>query len=180
MLHAQVKRETHGLVVPVLGSCQSPIRIWLVKYLHLHLHLHYPWYGDVRTVPGAQLEVCFGAVAVRHRPCMAMAPPQIVATTAPTRVRTTYGGPGDISRADKTAAILGPRSTDGNVHRLMQLSAAQHPGGHQNLAQHRTHVAHAGLKSMHHRREMRGRRGSAPDASWRVDGYSAVARAPRS
>ena len=27
------------LVVPVLRSCQSPIRIWLVNYLHLHLHL---------------------------------------------------------------------------------------------------------------------------------------------
>ena len=30
----------HGLVVPVIRSCQSPIRIWLVNYLHLHLHLH--------------------------------------------------------------------------------------------------------------------------------------------
>ena len=27
------------LVVPVLRSCQSPIWIWLVDYLHLHLHL---------------------------------------------------------------------------------------------------------------------------------------------
>ena len=27
------------LVVPVLRSCQSPIWIWLVNYLHLHLHL---------------------------------------------------------------------------------------------------------------------------------------------
>ena len=26
------------LVVPVLRSCQSPIWIWLVNYLHLHLH----------------------------------------------------------------------------------------------------------------------------------------------
>ena len=32
-------------MVPVLRSCQSPIRIWLVNYLHLHLHLH------ARTIP---------------------------------------------------------------------------------------------------------------------------------
>ena len=28
------------LVVPVLRSCQSPIWIWPVNYLHLQLHLH--------------------------------------------------------------------------------------------------------------------------------------------
>ena len=27
------------LVVPVIRSCQSPIWIWLVNYLHLRLHL---------------------------------------------------------------------------------------------------------------------------------------------
>ena len=27
------------LVVPVIRSCQSPIWIWLVNYLHLHLHV---------------------------------------------------------------------------------------------------------------------------------------------
>ena len=32
--------EAQQLVVPVLRSCQSPIRIWLVNYLHLRLHLH--------------------------------------------------------------------------------------------------------------------------------------------
>ena len=28
--------SAHLLVVPVLRSCQSPIWIWLVNYLHLH------------------------------------------------------------------------------------------------------------------------------------------------
>ena len=34
------------LVVPVIRSCQSPIRIWLVNYLHLHLQLQ-PWKGNL-------------------------------------------------------------------------------------------------------------------------------------
>ena len=37
------------LVVPVLRSCQSPIRIWLVNYLHLHLHLHIR--ASIRSTP---------------------------------------------------------------------------------------------------------------------------------
>ena len=32
------ERMHNWLVVPVIRSCQSPIRIWLANYLHLHLH----------------------------------------------------------------------------------------------------------------------------------------------
>ena len=40
------------LVVPVLRSCQSPIRIWLVNYLQLHSHLQPGQHGRPCTLGG--------------------------------------------------------------------------------------------------------------------------------
>ena len=51
------------LVVPVIRSCQSPIWIWLVNYLHLHLHAwHRNKLGDAAKVAAipTQQELDFG------------------------------------------------------------------------------------------------------------------------